>query len=157
MPRKKLFNVLICLAIISIAVLSLWLINGPRAEEYSMSKISAVKMRNISVSVDLATTPAELAQGLSGREPLGPEKGMLFIFKTPDTYGFWMKDMKFSLDIIWIDENFKITYIKEDLKPDSFPEVYKPSEKSLYVLEVNSGFIKNNGLKVGDEITFLKN
>lgn len=120
-------------------------------------KITAVQFGNVTVPVSTASTASEQKQGLSGRTLLPAEQGLLFVFSKADFYGFWMKEMKFALDIIWIDENSRIVYIARDVKPDSFPEVFKPSEKSLYVLEVNAGFTADHAIKVGDYATFITN
>src|SRR3989338_3180334 len=67
----------------------------------SPSDIKYVKIVGQNIKVDLALTMLEQAQGLSGREVLGENEGMLFVFDTPGKYSFWMKDMKFAIDIIW--------------------------------------------------------
>ena len=63
-------------------------------------------------SVDVADTVYTQAKGLSNRQSLGYNEGMLFIFKDVDIHGFWMKDMLFPIDIIWMDENLKINHIE---------------------------------------------
>jgi hypothetical protein len=105
-------------------------------------------------NLELAITPAERAQGLSGREPLLENEGMLFVFDEPSIHGFWMKDMKFALDIIWIKDN-KVVDIWQDASPpmgDDIPR-YRPEAESDYVLEVNAGFVERSGLKIGDEVS----
>lgn len=102
------------------------------------------------IKVAIANTPILRSRGLSGVPSLGKYEGMLFVFDHPDIYGFWMKDMKFSLDIIWLDETGRIIYVAESATPASYPDVFTPREKALYVLEVNSGFSKENNLKAGD-------
>ncbi len=88
-------------------------------------------------------------RGLSGAESLAEDSAMLFVFDEADRYGIWMKDMKFPLDIFWLDENKKIVYEEENVSPQSYPKVFTPTEKSLYVLEANAGFAEKNNLKVG--------
>jgi len=80
---------------------------------------------------------------------LGKNQGMLFIFEKKDTHSFWMKDMKFSIDIIWLNENKEVVFIKENAKPEDFPQNYIPTEQSLYVLEFNEGFVKENNISNG--------
>lgn len=89
-------------------------------------------------------------QGLSGKTSLGENEGMLFVFETPDLHVFWMKDMKFAIDIIWLDEKYKIVHIEKAVSPETFPSVFGPTEKSKYVLETNAYFVDKNSLKVGD-------
>jgi len=62
--------------------------------------------------------------------------------------------MNFSIDIAWLDENFEIIYIKDEVLPESYPETFTPSAPSLYVLEVVSNFFKENEIKVGDTLIF---
>jgi len=116
--------------------------------------IYAVEIGGQTVTVALASTPEQQAQGLSGRSSLKADEGMLFIFDTPGIHPFWMKDMKIPLDIIWLSEDGKIVYIKKDARPELFPESYAPSENAKYVLEVVSGFSEENNLKAGDRVEF---
>jgi hypothetical protein len=115
------------------------------------------------VMVDLALTPAEQEQGLSGRKDLAENQGMLFVFNTPGKYSFWMKDMNFPIDMIWLapsgggDREAKVVYIKKNADPKLYPENYGPGINdgdAKYVLEVVSGFSEKNNLKVGDEVIF---
>ena len=108
------------------------------------------------VDVEIARTAQAMEQGLSGHRPLTDNQGMLFMFQAPGQYGFWMKDMTFDLDIIWMDQDGKIVDIKHDFKPctpQSCP-VYKPAVNALYVLEVNAGYCQQHNVKVGDIAVF---
>lgn len=116
--------------------------------------IREVQIGGVSVQVDLATTVAEQAQGLSGRPALASDHGMLFIFPKPAKYLFWMKDMNFPIDMIWLGEDLRVVYIKKNATPDSYPRTFGPDENSKYVLEVVSGFADKNNLQVGDSVTF---
>lgn len=90
-------------------------------------------------TVETVRTAADTEKGLSGHAPLGESGGMLFVFDTPKKYGFWMKDMTFPIDIIWIGADYKITHIEKSLAPSTYPTVYYPESDSLYVLEIASG------------------
>jgi uncharacterized protein len=114
--------------------------------EYMMLNIHGVEVR-----AEVVDTPKDRNTGLSGRESLAEGKGMLFIFEDVDTHSFWMPDMRFALDIIWLDENMKVVYIKENATPESYPELFIPSTPAKYVLEVPSGFSKEEGINVGDQ------
>jgi uncharacterized protein len=114
-----------------------------------------VKIAGQNVKVELALTPKEQEKGLSGRENLADDAGMLFVFKNPGKYSFWMKDMNFPIDIIWLNENFKVIYIKKNAEPSSYPDSFGSGVDSKYVLEVNSGFSEKNNLKEGDLVKFL--
>ena len=116
--------------------------------------IKSVKIAGQNLKVDLALVPAEQQQGLSGRPALSSNAGMLFIFPQPGKYNFWMKDMNFPIDMIWISEDSHIIYIKNNATPELYPESFGPNEDAKYVLEVVSGFSNKNNLKVGDSISF---
>ena len=116
--------------------------------------IKHVKIAGQDIKVDLALTPAQQEQGLSGTVALAENSGLLFVFEKSGQYSFWMKDMNFPIDMIWINENMKIVYIKKDATLSSFPETYGPSDNAKYVLEINSGFSDRNKLKEGDNVLF---
>lgn len=97
----------------------------------------------------LARTPAERTRGLSGRERLAEGQGMLFIYEREDRYGFWMPDMRFSIDIIWLDADMRVVDVKENATPESYPEVFEPKAPALYVLEVPAGYAAKYGIVEG--------
>lgn len=111
-----------------------------------------ISIGNQKIKVTIVDTPQTLERGLSGKASLAKGTGMLFVFEKPDRYGFWMKEMNFPIDIIWISLDKKIVDIKDSAKPESFPEVFYPKENALYVLEVEAGFVKNHEIKPGDEV-----
>jgi len=104
-------------------------------------------------SILIADTPSERTQGLSGRESLAENQAMLFVFDYPDYHKIWMKDMKFPIDVIWLDENKKITHIEENISPETYPATFFPPEKSLYIIEAYAGFAHKNDLQVGNVFT----
>lgn len=105
--------------------------------------------------VELETTPQQQQQGLSGRASLAQNRGMLFVFKTPDRYPFWMKDMKFPLDMIFINNN-KIVDIIQNIpapkKGETNLPIYTPSAPDNQTLEINAGLAKKYGFKKGDTV-----
>ncbi|OGC92586.1 hypothetical protein A2899_02745 [Candidatus Amesbacteria bacterium RIFCSPLOWO2_01_FULL_49_25] len=107
--------------------------------------------------VEIADTPKKIELGLSGRENLPPDSGMLFVFEKPASYPFWMKDMRFSLDFIWIS-NRKVVQISENvLPPDAshpVPTTITPDQPVDHVLEVTAGFVKNHAININDEVDY---
>lgn len=104
------------------------------------------------IPVELATTTAAVQKGLSGRTSLDSQSGMLFVFAKPDRYRFWMPDMRFPLDIIWIN-NGKVVDISENVSnkfDPANPNFYTPSQPAQYVLEVNAGFAASKHIQIGD-------
>lgn len=111
--------------------------------------------KDITINVDLAKTQAEQARGLSYRSKLDDYQGMLFIFDDKQVREFWMKDMNFPLDIVWLDDN-KIIKISNNLAPegDKPANIYSSSNPVNYVLEVPAGFCEKNNIKAGDKIFY---
>ena len=124
------------------------------AEEVAASPY--VTIGSAKIFAEIARDEAALRKGLSGRIRLGPDQGMLFVFPKPERYRFWMPDMHFPIDIIWIVDG-KIIGIHHSVPPESnpaSPRFYRPPKPAQYVLEVNAGFAKNKNVKAGDSVTF---
>ncbi|HVT01286.1 MAG TPA: DUF192 domain-containing protein [Patescibacteria group bacterium] len=109
------------------------------------------------LSLYLAKTEGDRQKGLSGRKDLGTNQGMLFIFDKKGKPGFWMKDMKFPIDIIYINDD-TVVYIVSDAPAPSGQTspltIYYPDQDANYVLEVNAGKAKDLGITNGTKITF---
>ena len=106
--------------------------------------------------VELADDDNERAKGLSDRDSLSVDQGLLFLFPAHDRYAFWMKDMRFPIDIIWLDEDL-IVDISESVPVPvtaTYLPRYQPKLPVNKVLELNSGEIKKYGLTVGQKVTF---
>ena len=111
------------------------------------------------ILVDVAKTAEEKARGLSGRLKLNENEGMLFIFDQKSQPPFWMFDMNFPLDIIWISDDVivdidKNVPIPKPNTPDYQLPLYTPEKPINYVLEVNAGFCEKNSIEVGDSVEF---
>jgi hypothetical protein len=114
--------------------------------------IRGIYIGDIPIWVEVANTVEKRKTGLSGRKNLSEDRGMLFAFDKPDKHGIWMKDMNFSIDILWIDENYKIIDIKKQAESESFPEIFHPSENATYVIEVMAGFVEMHNINIGDRV-----
>ena len=123
----------------------------------SQKQIKEVIVGGKTFFVELAKTEVEQNRGLSLHVPLLDNRGMLFVFQKPDLYGFWMKDMLFPLDIIWIDGELRIIHIEKSILPDTYPKTFYPESKSLYVLEISAGQSDILNIKTGDTVKFVKN
>ena len=82
-------------------------------------------------------------------EGLTEGEGMLFVFETDDLHSFWMRDMLFSIDILWIAMDGTVVHIEPSVSPDSFPQTFTPPTPARYVLEVPAGFATEHGIEVG--------
>lgn len=106
------------------------------------------------VSLELVSTNSERTLGLSGRSDMALDRGMLFDFKAPNEYCMWMKDMNFSLDMVWLNEQKEIVYMIEGVTPDTYPKSFCGPEEARYVIEVNTGIVKAADLRIGQRLRF---
>ncbi|MEK7562592.1 MAG: DUF192 domain-containing protein [Patescibacteria group bacterium] len=143
--KKKLFLIII-LAVILIGAAGLFLFSSIKPIQGS------VCFDNSCFEVEVVKNPIELAKGLMFRKNLEQNKGTLFVFEKEGIYPFWMKNTLIPLDIIWIDENKKIVFIKENVQPckSLVCLLIMPTENAKYVLELNAGQAKKSGIKTGD-------
>lgn len=114
------------------------------------------KLAGKKISLEVMRTPAELRRGLSGKLSLGKDAGMLFIFPKAGIYQFWMPDMHFPIDMIWIEKGVVVGMhqnVSNEFDPKN-PKFYSVKTPAKYVLEVNAGWSRENGLKVGDKVEF---
>jgi len=123
------------------------------SEKITSAPGPSVRINNTVASVELADEASEQWQGLSDRESLGEQDGMLFVFPDMQKRTFVMRRMHFPLDIIWIRDN-KIVGIAKNLAPEGEnpKEFYSSPERVNYVLEVNGGFCDKQGIEVGDVV-----
>jgi uncharacterized membrane protein (UPF0127 family) len=115
-----------------------------------------VSYQDRTIPVILAETDATREKGLSGTPLLAPNTGMFFIFQKPDNYGFWMKDMAYPLDIVWLDSDFHIVHIAENVKPETYPEVFYASTHAMYVLELNAFDARHYNFVQGAQVQFKR-
>ncbi|MDQ1281993.1 MAG: uncharacterized protein QG630_344 [Patescibacteria group bacterium] len=120
------------------------------------------------IFIEIASTSEKQEKGLSGKNKLMEfvkdqkirTEGMLFVFDKPEVLNFWMKDMNFDLDIIWLDENLKIVHVEKNALASSYNK-QNPANSTIYsngnnlakyVLEINSGLSSKLNLKIGDSL-----
>ena len=121
-------------------------------------KYTLLRVGESVVKVEVADTLGKQVQGLSGRASLGADDGMFFVMPTSDRHTFIMRDMKFPLDIIWIDGG-TIVDITRDVPPpqnNEPPKTVNPSVPADRVLEVNAGWTRLHTINIGDTVTESK-
>jgi uncharacterized membrane protein (UPF0127 family) len=79
--------------------------------------------------------------------------GMFFVMDTPKQYGFWMPDMHFAIDIIWMNEDMRVVDISHNVRPETYPKTFHPITPALYVLEVSAGYAEKMGIQKGSKGT----
>lgn len=105
------------------------------------------------ITVDVADTEDKRVQGLSGRSGLDKNAAMLFVFSQASQQCMWMKDMKFSLDMVWLDKSKNVIKIVENVAPSTYPESFC-ADNAKYVVEFNAGMVKENNIKIGQNLNF---
>lgn len=119
--------------------------------------LKTITINHHQLKVEVADSLTKQTQGLSNRPYLSEEQGMLFIFNRHFKPVFWMKDMRFPLDIIWISDGIIVDITSNIPAPQSGQPLkqYFPSQPVNYVLEVNAGWSAKNNIKIGDRVEGL--
>jgi uncharacterized protein len=147
MPRASRFPI----------VLALLVLAGCGSSEPNSTQTVDVRIGKAEVRADVAATDAERMQGLSGRASLREDRGMLFVYSDHVERRYWMKGMRFPIDIVWIDRA-RVTGVEPKVPVpvgDDFP-IYPSRAPADRVLEVRAGWAARHGVERGDRVTFSK-
>jgi uncharacterized protein len=152
-------KILLILAILVILVLGAYFI-----QKYSKGSIlpigagiPTVTIGNYSFKVTVATSEKDQEIGLSETNSLAINQGMIFLFQAPGYYPFWMKNMKFPIDIIYIDSDTIVTIINDAKAPKNSSEsltIYTPTQPADKVLEIQSGLSGKYHFQNGDKVKY---
>jgi uncharacterized membrane protein (UPF0127 family) len=116
-----------------------------------------IVVNEFTILADVAITDEDQIKGLSIRDQMNENEGMLFVYGEPSRQSFWMKDMKFPIDIIWLNETGSVVHVEENLRP-CVPSLecpsFSPNENAQYVLETIAGFAQKHHLNIGTDIDF---
>jgi len=123
----------------------------PNISEPDQAAERIVTVGDTSIYVETVDTEAAREQGLSGRANLAPNSGMLFVFDTDGTWGIWMKDMQFSIDIVWLAADGTVITVVPNATPQSYPKAFYPSAPARYVIELPAGFTADHAIGVGSK------
>ncbi len=118
---------------------------------------ASVTINEQTFDVEVADNDEKKIKGLSDRDSLDRDKGMLFIFEEKGRHGFWMKNVNFPLDLIYISDNTIVDIIKnaQPVAGDATNvEVYTPQDDANYVLEINGGLSDEYGFEIGNEVVY---
>jgi uncharacterized membrane protein (UPF0127 family) len=139
--------------------LGLWLFRQNLGDITSERRL--LRVGEMTVSVEIADTPEQRTRGLSGRENLGENEGLLFIFPESQQRSFWMKDMRFPLDMVFIDEGEVVEIVRGVPAPSEGSDGTEIRVVSKFpaewVLEVNSGWVERQGVKLEDSVKLDEN
>lgn len=106
------------------------------------------------ITLQIADSADKQQLGLGKRSKLSPDRGMVFTYPNEQQRCFWMKDMNFPIDIIWLDGMKLIVTIESDLKPETYPKTFCPDKSAQYVIELRPGTAKATGMKAGQTLDF---
>lgn len=134
MPRDTVTKWVVAFTLLLIVASALLFLLTIRDKAY-------VRLGDQTITAKIADSPEELAKGLSGTKELPENNGLLLIFDHSNHWPIWMKDMHYPIDIIWIDEGYKVVDFKKHVSPDSYPTEFKPNKPAKYVVEVPAGYI----------------
>jgi|WetSurMetagenome_2_1015567.scaffolds.fasta_scaffold01269_11 uncharacterized protein len=130
---------------------------GVKGAKTEITPTSTVTIDGHSFKVAVATSQQEQEIGLSKTNSISQDQGMIFLFNRPDYYSFWMKNMKFAIDIIYINQDTIVT-IKDSVQPPKNSSdnliIYTPTEPSDKVLEITAGLSKKYKFRNGDKVKY---
>jgi len=120
--------------------------------DFFFSDVQIMQVGDTALKVEIANSDEERTKGLSNRPGLASTQGLLFVFPETGYPSMWMKDMQFSIDIIWISEDLKVIGIEKELSPETYPRVYRPERPARYVLEINEGYAETYAIHEGQTV-----
>lgn len=118
----------------------------------SSERREQITLASSTYDLEVVTDENSQQKGLSGRAGLARGTGMLFAYENEGQRCIWMKDMHFSIDILWINASKRLTRVESNIRPESYPEQYCARAKN--VLELKAGEAIKNDLKIGDKAEF---
>ncbi len=98
-----------------------------------------VKMGATNYELEIASTDSAREQGLSERTSMPNDHGMIFEYQHQNIPCYWMKGMRFSLDIIWVNNSHQVVYVEHNVSPQTYPRTFCPNQPAQYVIELNAG------------------
>lgn len=119
-------------------------------------KLAAISIGNSVLKAEVVNSAANKLRGLGGRKSINDGEGMLFVFSYDDYHGIWMKNVRFPIDIFWLNNDFRIIDFKMAIKPESYPEIFYPREKARFILETGAGFAEKRKIKFDDLVKILR-
>ncbi len=132
-----------------------WLKHGRSSEPLQSGQL---RIDSDVINIEIASSSLARERGLSGRDNLPKDHGLLFIFPITARYGFWMRDMNFAIDMVWIRGD-KVVGVTSDVQPQTNTPIWKlsvfyPPEAVDKVLEVPAGTVASHGWQAGSLVVF---
>jgi hypothetical protein len=145
------YGILVILATIALIILS----ENKKPPETKVATTKYLKIADVQIQVEIASTKPEIELGLSNRPFLDQDKGLYFLLGERREAEFWMKNMQFPIDIIWVDSGKVVGFVEKAPIPtgNNIP-IFKSPQPITNVLEVNAGFVEKNSIKEGDLVIY---
>jgi uncharacterized membrane protein (UPF0127 family) len=147
-PITIVLSLVAILCIVTVAVAVVWGVHGRRVGQQH----SGLAFGRRQLAIEEVSSPEAQEKGLGGRASISDHEGMLFVFDQADMHCFWMKDMQFPIDMLWLDASKTVVHLEQNVPPDSYPKTYCPEQSSNYVLEVQAGLSAKAGVGVGSRL-----
>jgi uncharacterized membrane protein (UPF0127 family) len=149
-PKLLLITGLVLVILLSVGA---WMAFRDEAPAYQRLRAdSSLTVAGRQFELQLANTSAERTRGLSGQQGMAADQGMLFVFDKAASQCFWMKDMQFSIDMIWLDASRRVTAVSDRVPPASYPQSF--CANGQYVLELNAGLAAELGITPGKTLAW---
>lgn len=155
--RYEKTHLLILVLAIAFALVGWWswqsrrVLPLPPAGPPTLLPVGQMRVGSTLLTVEVADTPAAQTRGLSGRAGLAEDAGMLFTYATSTTPRFWMPDMRFGLDLIWINAS-TVVGVTPNVLPESYPNTFSPPQPVTAALEVPAGWASRHGVSAGTRV-----
>ena len=107
-------------------------------------------------TLEIADTRLKQIRGLTRRESILKNYGMVYVLDAPSRYAYWMKDMQFATDVVWLDAFYRVIDLQERITPDTYPKIFEPDQPALFVLEFLSGSVKKAGITLNGTVDLSK-
>ena len=150
MLRQVKYAFIVAGAVLIAALIYVDLPGFPEDQNSTDVASSTVQLKGLTIRVTVADTPEEREQGLSGWTGLSEDEGMLFVFEKDGEPAFWMKDMKFAIDILWISSEGVVVDMRQDVSPETYPTAFAPRSEARYVLELPAGYTEVHQVRLED-------
>lgn len=154
MRKHLLFFLLIFFFIVGLAG---WLYLRPHSaqdavlsQDAFVYRTTSLKLGGATFELDIADTSAKKERGLGGRPALAADRGMVFPYDQAGRLCFWMKGMRFAIDILWLDSAKKVISVEKSLSPNTYPQTFCPDQPAQYVVELPAGASDRVSVKIGD-------
>lgn len=146
-PSRRLWFATVSMLVL-VGAIAAWAGIAPDERgEYSRAVVNGREFR-----LEVVDTQELRAKGLSGRDGLPEDTAMMFVFPETGVHCFWMKDMLFPIDIVWLDSDAKVVDVRKNIEPESYPESFCPVSSAQFVLEFPTGVVAEAEIRIGTVI-----